>query len=257
MTKMSWRFSRQLLIVLAVVLFLGTIGGLVYWYKKPGPNCFDNKKNGSELAVDCGGGCARVCSAEVKPLVNLWNQVFEIIPNTYSVVGMFTNSNTNLGSPSARYIVDYRDSSGRTIATTTGVTFINPGQPVPIFTSNFYSQNAKAAQVFVSFTDIYWQRVDWAVPRVSLRRTNLELLPTPRVTIEVTNNESFDLENVKVVVVVSDADNNAFTSSATVIDKIKANDKAEAYFTWPLPFTTEAAFFDFYTQTNVFNIPHR
>ncbi|MEX0910206.1 MAG: hypothetical protein WDZ73_00400 [Candidatus Paceibacterota bacterium] len=252
---MSWRLKRKLIIIGGIVFFFVSFSGLWYWYSRPEPTCFDGKKNGSELDVDCGGGCARVCSLEVSPVVNLWTRVFEITPNNYTAVSLFNNPNTGLGSPRAEYLVDYRDTTGRTIATTTGFTFINPGQVIPIFLPNFMSSSTPLEKVFVNFIDINWQRIGRPAPDINVVRTNFEKTPIPRITVRVTNNEVFDLQNVRVVAVLSDEDNNGFTSSATIINNIKSKDTVNAYFTWPVPFPIEPTFFDFYVESNVFDLP--
>ena len=251
---MSWRLKRKLIIIGGIAFLFISIIGLWYWYSRPEPTCFDGKKNGRELDVDCGGGCARVCPLEVLPVVNLWSRVFEITPNNYTTVSMFNNPNTSLASPQAQYLADYRDDAGKTIATTTGTVFINPGQVVPIFLPNLTFGGA-LNKVFVTFTDINWQRVGRPAPNISVTRTNFETTPIPRITIAVTNNEVFDIQDVRVVAVLSDAENNAFTASATIIDNIKSKATVNAYFTWPVPFTTEPTFFNFYAQSNVFDLP--
>lgn len=52
------RFSKRLGFGLLYLAILGAIGfGIYYFFFRPEPSCFDNKKNGEEVGVDCGGPC--------------------------------------------------------------------------------------------------------------------------------------------------------------------------------------------------------
>jgi len=252
---MNWRTRRQLAILIVVLTFFGAIFGLWYWLNKPTPTCFDNIKNGTEIGVDCGGGCLRVCTEEVRDIRNIWARVFEITPGVYSVVGLFENPNLGFASTEAKYTISYVSRKGEVLGTEEGITFINPAQTFPIFASNFQAEAGEINQVFITFTDINWQRYAKEQALVSLVRQNLTLDPTPRLEASVTNNSAYDLRDFQVVAVLSDASGNAFTTSATLVDSLSSGQSKNIFFTWRLPFEKEVAIIDLYPRVSTFDTP--
>jgi len=236
------------------LLLLALIIWVFFWWSRPAPTCFDEIKNGTELGVDCGGACTRVCSVEVDNLISIWTRVFEITPNNYTVVGLFDNPNLRFASPESEYIIDYRNSNGRTVATSSGLTFINPGRLITVFKANLISDQ-KITQAFVSFPDIHWERIAKQAPNLVIRRQKVELDKEPRLTVLVTNNEALPVSDIKIVAVISDQNNNAFTASATSIERLVGGETKTVYFTWPSELTKQPVFFDFYAEANAFLTP--
>ena len=253
---MTWRFRRQLTIVFVILVFFAVIFSLIYFYTRPAPTCFDGVQNGAEQGVDCGGTCVKICSDQAIPLITLWTRPFEISPGVYSAVAYVENPNRNLGVPYLAYKIDLADETGRVVASGTGYTFVNPSERLPIFIGNIRATTGSVKSAYIEFTEpIEWKKLSREVPKLSIRQTGLELLPTPRLTAEVTNGSIYDINNLPVVVVISDQNGNSFTGSATLVDRLPAGGQAQISFTWPLSFSSEPVLFDLYPRASVFDLP--
>lgn len=63
---MDNRLRKQIIIGLIFLSIILAISGGIYLAVKPNPTCFDNKKNGNETGVDCGGSCIS-CDLKYNP----------------------------------------------------------------------------------------------------------------------------------------------------------------------------------------------
>lgn len=253
---MTWRLQRQLTIVFVILVFLAVVFGLFYFYTRPAPSCFDRAQNQGEQGVDCGGSCVKICQDQAIPLITLWTRPFEISPGVYSAVAFVENPNRSLGIPYLAYEFSLVDKAGRVITRGTGHTFANPSERFPIFLGGLSDPSRSVKSAFVTFTDpIEWRRTEREVPKVSVRQTGLELLPVPRLSAEVESSSIVELSNLPVVAVISGPGGNAFTGSATLVDRLPSGGQQQVYFTWPLPFEIEPTLFDLYPRVNVFELP--
>lgn len=78
---MTWAFRRQMLYAGGVIILLLGLGFLFlrpYFVKAP--SCMDNKKNGTETGIDCGGSCTLACLNQVDPIAILWARSFRVVP---------------------------------------------------------------------------------------------------------------------------------------------------------------------------------
>ncbi len=74
----SWSAKRKLVYAIMFFSFVIIVVGLptfFIWYQKP--TCFDGKKNGDEVGVDCGGSCRLLCSFEAVEPDILWSFVIQ------------------------------------------------------------------------------------------------------------------------------------------------------------------------------------
>ncbi|OHA59069.1 MAG: hypothetical protein A2571_03480 [Candidatus Vogelbacteria bacterium RIFOXYD1_FULL_44_32] len=252
---MSWRRRRQFSLIMTVVLFFALVGGVFYYFKKPNPSCFDNKKNQTELGVDCGGTCAKVCQTETVALAVLWTRVFEITPGNYSALAYVENANRQFGLPNFTYEFILTDAEGGEITRATGQTFANPKERFMVFSANISAPAGKVARAFVEFpASLVWQRLTKSELKLEVKRKDWQMAPTPNLTAEVLNGEVRDLRQIPVYVVLSDKNGNAISASATFIDEIKGLTATNIYFTWPLPLVENPTFFDFYAHPNLFEL---
>lgn len=253
---LSWNRRRQLAYLLGVIIFIVTVSGFGYWYTKPLPTCSDGRQNQEEAGVDCGGPCAKVCRNQVIPVQTLWVRPFQIVSGTYSVMGLFENQNRALGVDRLFYTIKLTNDLGATVATRQGEVFVNPQEKFVIFEPNISTDNQKALRAFIDFTsDTGWDKP--TIPKPALSVTRKEFNPTdesPKLHALVTNESNYDLENIVVPVVISDAQQNAFTGSATLIEELGRGQTKDIYFTWPQALSATPDYVDFYPRANTFRI---
>src|SRR3989344_9365646 len=95
-TLMTWALKRQLFYVFVLVLFFAVFGFLIAYPRfNKAPSCIDNKQNGTETGVDCGGSCLRPCGSQVDDIAVLWARAFRVIPGQYNAVAYLENQNRN------------------------------------------------------------------------------------------------------------------------------------------------------------------
>src|SRR5436190_24111663 len=102
--SLSWGARRKIFyfsIIFGAVAIALVI--LIYPYFNREPTCFDNKMNGSESGLDCGGGCQKVCTPAALQLVTLWARAFEVLPGKYNVMAYIENQNRECGIPMISY----------------------------------------------------------------------------------------------------------------------------------------------------------
>ncbi len=92
-TCMNWAARRKLAYFMGVLLFVtATVGFIVYKATSVPPTCFDAKKNGNEVGVDCGGGCYQYCPSELADPKVRWQRAFIIKPGIAHAVAYIEHS---------------------------------------------------------------------------------------------------------------------------------------------------------------------
>ena len=95
---MSWASQRKAAYFGGVFALIAlAIGVPLFIYFNRAPSCTDAKQNGGEQGVDCGGSCKKLCTAQTKDLVILWNRAFRVADGAYDVLAMVTNPNLGAG----------------------------------------------------------------------------------------------------------------------------------------------------------------
>src|SRR4051812_17934001 len=101
---MTWAGKRQLVYLAIAIFVFGGLGFLIiYPNVHQAPTCSDQKQNGDESGIDCGGSCAIACSEQVAPLNVIWSRAFKIVDGRYNVVAYIENTNTGIGIKTLYY----------------------------------------------------------------------------------------------------------------------------------------------------------
>jgi hypothetical protein len=196
----GWREERQFLFgAIAVIVFSLLIAGLYIRFHAP-PSCQNNKKDTTELGVDCGGSCTAVCALEARPLSVVWAKAFPLGGNRYDLGALVDNPNPLFAVPSLAYTFEVRNTKNEVIFTRTGNTFANPNERFLAFESNVNLPESPR-QVFISFSPVSFVRfTETPAPLlVSRRNENLQLSPVPKFSLLLTNQEPTALKISKCV----------------------------------------------------------
>jgi len=255
---MTWTERRKFMYT-AVIALLVLGGGTILLYNqfKQEPTCFDGKKNGIEIGVDCGGTCSRVCEGQARNIVVLWARPFEVAPGVYNVVAYIENQNTNAGIRAVQYEFKLYDKDNILVAEPfRGTTFIGPNQRSAVFASGIQTGNRIPETVFFHFLEQpQWDIVEQQFGLQLLLphdQSYQDLGTSAKVTATIENTSFYDLESVPVVAVIYDAQGNAFAASQTFIDRITQGANMPITFTWLEPFTQVPARIEIIPRVNPF-----
>jgi len=129
---MSWASRRQFKYFSGVVLFMALIIFLILIpviFRKP--TCSDNRQNGAEMGVDCGGSCSLMCDEEILAPVVLWSRAFHVVGNNYNLVAYAENRNKDSGVIKANYEFRIYDANNKLLGRREGSTFIPQTSNLP------------------------------------------------------------------------------------------------------------------------------
>jgi len=255
---MTWALKRQILYITVLILCIAIFGFLIiYPSLSKAPTCSDNKQNGNETGVDCGGSCARACLAQVDEISVLWARSFRVIAGRYNAVAYFENHNKNIAIDKINYKFRFADKNNIYIGKREGSTFIPPsgrfaifepaidvGNSIPVYTTFEFTQTPSWIQIYPEKI----KQLEVLVSRINL--INEDTSPVLSATIK--NNSLFIIPEVDIVVILYDANHNAVSTSRTYLDSLKAEEERDITFTWPEPMSAEIVAKEIIPMYNIF-----
>jgi hypothetical protein len=238
---MTWAFKRQIFYTVVLLIFFSVIGFLIaYPYINKAPTCFDNKQNGIETGVDCGGACLRACIADVDKMSILWARVFRVVPGRYNAVAYLDNKNNNAAIHKIKYRFRFADKDNLFIGKREGETFVPAFGKFAIFEPAIDFGNSIPVYTTLEFTEApAWVQVPQqkvSEVKVFTRDVKLEDETTsPRLSAFVKNNSLYTIPEMSVVAILYDEKGNAISASRTYIDILNGEEEKGVTFTWPEP----------------------
>lgn len=235
---MSWAGRRRATYFgSAVVAFVIVIGVPFFLYVYEASTCFDGSRNGSELGVDCGGACERLCSFQASDPVTRWSRVFEVTPSNYNAVAYVENPNPKAAALDAPYVFRLFDEAGLLIVERRDTTFLLPNRVTPIFIADINTGNRVPAQAFFEFIDeLEWYRAeDIGGNLVIADRVLSHPESAPRLDATLENASPNEFKNIDIIAVIFGTDGNAVAASKTFIELLPQQTEEHLVFTWPKP----------------------
>lgn len=244
---MSWGTQRRNTIIFVFSLIaLAIVGTYLFNVLYEPANCFDNKQNGNEAGLDCGGSCELMCAHQViEPIVH-WKRLFEVAPGVYNVLAYVENPNPTAGIDSIRYTFGIYDADNALLQERTGIMRLPPKAIMPVLENTLASGKLSAARVEFSFDDdLEFMRREPESPVIIVEDEEL-IDPDigPRIHAVLSNTDIVPVFNVRVVAIVYDRNDNAMAASGTVVERVPAGGKSPIFFTWPKPFPDTVARFE-------------
>lgn len=234
----KWAFLRRAQYIGGASLFLLVlmVGSYFAYFYTPG-NCFDNRQNGDERGVDCGGGCTRVCSFDIMAPKALWSRSFEITDGQYNAVAYVENNNMGVGSPEVAYTFKLYDNEGL-ITERSGVTVLPPDSTYPIFEGRIDTGNRTPTQTFIELDtqSAVWLPADAGREQFVVESRSLTGAGTaPRLNARMTNTAIEEARDVEIVATIFDSKGTALTASRTIVPIFGGRATQDVVFTWPEP----------------------
>ncbi len=256
---MSWALKRRL-IALAVVVVLLVLFGVfvVYPYFNKPATCTDNKQNGTETGIDCGGKCKIACIFEADKISVLWSRTFQVVEGRYNAVAYVENKNKNKAIERINYKFRFADKDNIYIGEREGSTTIPPagkfaifepaidvGNSIPVYTNFEFTQTP----IWVNIPDEKLDQLKITVFGIRLEDENA----SPRLSAEIKNNSFLDVEEVGVVAILYDSMGNAINASRTYFDSLGPEATEILNFTWPEPFNRPVVAKEIIPLYNIFS----
>jgi len=252
---MHWDTKRKLVYALATIVALTAFG--VFLLRNmlfPEPTCFDNKKNGFELDVDCGGTCSLRCTQEVDPLTVIWAKAVQTEQNQYDLVGMIKNNNIDNASHELGYTFTAYDKDGNILKSWDGSTTPPLDGSFPIIMQDI-AISPSPAQVSLSITDGKHYKVieSPSSPTVRILDRRYEPGSIPHVYAIIKNTKQKEINKLPVRAVLFDENDNAYAVGETLIPLLGKEATQEVSFTWREPFTKSPTRIGIYPIFNPFD----
>ena len=245
MAGMEWSKKRKILYTL---VFAGAVIILAsypaYLLTNKTPTCSDQKQNGAETGVDCGGGCALQCLAEMKAPRVVWTKSFYLGGPYYDLGAYVENPNAQAGVKSARYAFSVFDSEGKVLVEKKGAVEIAPGTGFVLFEPNVViAGNPDRVEVVFEQSDLsLWVKARIAPSIIVTKNKNLKNTDTkPRFDATLANTDLVNsVVNLTVSAIIYDARRNPIAVSRTFVDSIQKGGETDVVFTWPKRFTGDS-----------------
>lgn len=242
---MVWAQRRKLAYTTIVFIFFGML--VFLGYRKATnvpPTCFDNKKNGTETGVDCGGGCFQYCPNELPDPKVRWVRSFEVTPGIVQSVAYIEHSYPTAAAQTVRYQFKIYDEKNSIIAERSGSTYLGPMGRTAIVEPLIPTGNSKVATTRFSFLPpIPWQKTGGIFSQIVIKTDRLLLenyTGGTRLTATLENKSRYSFSNIDVVGLLYDKNDNVITASKILLPSLKGESSETVYFTWPQKIDTDS-----------------
>ena len=235
----DWSIKRKLIYALAALFFI--TASSLYIFRDtvfPNPTCFDDKQNGFESGVDCGGTCSLRCKEDIIPLSVVWSRALPTSSTTYDFVALISNKNIDNAPRQIQYLFVAYDATGAEFYTEKGETRVPIDGDFPIVMQNVVLKK-EPTEVTVrlqSSVPHYKVLEKPANPTLRLTGTRYEQGSIPRVYSTITNMKRLPFSDLPVRVVLYDAGGNAYGVGETVVPYLGKEETKELVFTWDQAF---------------------
>ncbi len=237
----SWAQQRQLIYGSITLLFILAVTGIptYFIFFNKAPTCFDQKQNGDEQGIDCGGSCERACRDQVLPEpIVIWSRPFSVARGLNNLVAYVQNPNVNFVATPIEYVFLVYDKDNVLIGTREGRAMVPPTKTFPIFEPAFNAGERKPVKAVFEFTaPAVWKKFQSKKPELSIADEVVKNATSSPVLQAALVNETINkYKNIEVVAILYDAEGNARAASKTMVDVLPAEDQVRVSFTWPNPF---------------------
>ena len=239
---MTWALQRQIFYLTIVIAFFAVLSLLIiYPYFNKAPTCVDQKQNGDETGIDCGGSCALACTFQVDQISILWSRIFKVVPGRYNAVAYLENHNENTAINKIHYKFRFADKDNIYIGKREGDTYVPPSGKFAVFEPAIDMGNSIPVYTTFEFTEMpVWIQVsEEKINQLKVFISDIKLedeTTNPRLSAQIKNNSLYRIPNVNVIAILYDSSGNAVSASRTYLDVLLGEASAQINFTWPEPF---------------------
>lgn len=236
---MKWAQRRKFIYGFSIGVFvIAVVVYLLRGFIAPTPTCSDNKQNGYESGVDCGGTCALRCTSEIQTQRIIWARALETSPNTYDLVAFISNKNTDSATPSLLYTFTAYDEDGKVLIIATGTTPSLLDGEFPIMVQDVILATKPKSVTANLVTGKYYKINDVTrAAGISVSNIRYEGGQSPKVFASIINLKRESFSNLPVRVVLYDIEGNAYGAGETVVPFLDKESSAQVSFIWKQSFS--------------------
>lgn len=235
------RLLKQFLYgTLYILIFAGITWGIYFIKFKPAPSCFDNRQNGGETGVDCGGSCI---SCEIKNLKPLSIETINLFANdrVYSASAKVKNPNSDFSASSFDYVVNFYDKNGDILQSIKNSSFVYPNEAKPIIEAGIKITNGipNKAEIKIDNQSVVWEKPEnFFRPNYDLKNVSTTI-ENGRVIIngDITNKDNFTISKVIADVILVDKSGKEIGASKYEIKNL--GNFATAFFKMTIPLNND------------------
>lgn len=240
---MEWSTKRKLLYGFSTILFVLAIGALIVTnFLLPDPTCFDGKKNGFEVGIDCGGTCSLQCTSQVIPLQVLWARALPVGTSTYDVVGLIANKNINNAPKGVGYTFVIYNKNGDLIFTKQGTTTISVDDDMPIIIQGVPLSDTPFQTVLTLAPAKHYATGEKSpIPPIRTVRTKIEDGSPTRLYVTIQNTKEVTFSSLPVRVILYDDQDNAIAVGQTVVPFLDKEEQKDLVYVWDQGFSSPPA----------------
>lgn len=199
----------------------------------PQPTCFDTKKNGYELGIDCGGLCMLTCQSEIEPLSVVWARAVPVSLGEYDFVAMLSNKNTTNAPQGVAYTFIALDKEGKVMTSVDGVSTVVTDGDFPIISHSVELDTAPASVIVRLSQPPYYKTPEKPeLPAVRSLGWVYEPGSISRVTVTLKNTTQTTFLKTPVRIVLFDSQNNAIGVGESIVPSLGKEEEKEVVFTW-------------------------
>lgn len=245
-----WALKRKLSILLFFIFILGIIIFFVYRIFFVGiPTCFDNKQNGTEEGIDCGGECEQVCKFLATRVNIIWAKTFEVSGGVSNVAALIENPNFDFNM-SAVYNIKIFDQEGIRVKDFKKKINLYPGEKRLIFIPSIITGKRVISQTFIDFEDIESLTLGEASNDnlIVVSKVLTEDGTQTRLGVGIKNTGLKSARDIEVSAVLIKKDGNIIDAGKSFIDYIPKRGEAKVDITWPKKFDGEDILIDVYLR---------
>lgn len=228
---MSRRFTKQFLygiLYLAIFVLIG------FWFYgrfiRVAPSCFDGVQNQNETGVDCGGVCARVCTANANRIEQVGN-VFYSSPDAghIELMAEVQNPNSDLAAKSFTYVFRLYQTDGTSIDVA-GVSFLYADETKYIVQVGGAPPGVDPSKItradFLAGSDVEWVAAEtFTKPDVKVRDQQISNTASGvEVDGHVSNEGTIDVPSVFVTAIFYNSFGLVAGVSNTQLDAVASGD---------------------------------
>lgn len=232
-----WAKKRRLIIfgILSPFFVLVSVTIFFAFFSKV-ESCFDGEQNGMERGVDCGGGCIRICTADVAPLRPVWSNSFEIAEGQYNSVAFIENTNRTAGAQELSYTFSLFNGE-EVVAERSGVAVVPPNSTFPVFESRIFTDER---QPITSTKFSFKSPGVWQPAAITTQVRSRDFVLTsektrPRLDARIENLSEETVFALPVVATVFGPNDQPLTASQTIVPELTGRGEVDIVFTWPNP----------------------
>jgi hypothetical protein len=233
----TWSSKRKFIYAVIALVIVAVAIVLPAWkiFYVP-PSCTDNKQDGDEQGVDCGGSCTVLCQNSFLTLPPAsWVRFVPVAPDTYNVAAYMVNPNPKAGAKNVPYTFELIDANGLPLAHASGTFDLAPGRNSLAFAGPLVIKTTKPVRAVMTVdADPIWSVGNDPLPTLLVADKSYgESTTTSRLTVTLKNTGALPIQPINVYAILDDASGNAIDFSRTIVDGIRPGSTAIAPFTWP------------------------